>query len=153
MAASFLEGLFGVIALSGFLSLIICVEGVTLLSLLPSREVLAVFLALLTLMRSSDFNESLDSLFVPAYFSLLEDIELGEMLLPDPVLSWPLNCLPPELEEVEGVEVCFLPAVDWTELFLFYLYHDKNQCHFKSQSLVPDEFYRLGEIHKQLYFL
>ena len=55
---------------------------------------------------SSDFNESLDSLLVPVYFSLLQDIELEEKLLPDPALTCPLRCLPPELEGVEGVEGC-----------------------------------------------
>ena len=66
--------------LAGFLSVII---GVALLSLLHSRELLAVFLALLALILSSDFNESLDNLLFPPYFSLLADIKLEEDLLLD----------------------------------------------------------------------
>ena len=66
--------------LSAFLSEII---GDALLSTLQSREVLALFLALLALMRSSDFNDSVDNLcgwgWLPPYFSLLAD------LLEDPV--------------------------------------------------------------------
>ena len=121
--ASFLEGEEGVTDLSGFLSVII--GGVALLSLLHRRDVLAVFLALLALIRSSDFIDSLDSLFVVPHFSLLGDIKFGEELLHDnPALCWPLDCLLiEEVEEeveggTEGVTACFLLGVGWTEVFL-----------------------------------
>ena len=122
LAGTFLEGVLGLTALSALLSVIMAV---TLLSRLHGRAVLAEFLALLALMRSSDFNDSLDSLFVVPHFSLLGDIKFGEELLHDnPALCWPLDCLLIEEEEeeveggTEGVTACFLLGVGWTEVFL-----------------------------------